>query len=115
MRTEVLEVIRPDYIRTAHAKGLEPHVIFFAHALPNALIPLATVLGGSLPTLLSGTAISEYVFSWPGMGRMAIDAVLARDYPVTMGLLLISSILIVAGNLMIDIAYGFIDPRIRFA
>lgn len=113
MRTEVLEVIRQDYIRTAHAKGLKPRIVFFVHALRNALIPLITVLGGSLPALLSGAAISEYVFSWPGMGRMAVDAVFARDYPVTMGLLLISSVLIVAGNLLSDIAYGWVDPRIR--
>jgi peptide/nickel transport system permease protein len=113
MRTEVLEVIRQDYIRTAHAKGLKPRIVFFVHALRNALIPLITVLGGSLPALLSGAAISEYVFSWPGMGRMAVDAVFARDYPVTMGLLLISSVLIVTGNLLSDIAYGWVDPRIR--
>ncbi|MCI0476069.1 MAG: ABC transporter permease [Anaerolineales bacterium] len=113
MRTEMLEVIRQDYIRTAYAKGLKPRVVFFVHALRNALIPLITVLGGSLPALLSGAAISEYVFSWPGMGRMAVDAVFARDYPVTMGLLLVSSVLIVAGNLLSDIAYGWVDPRIR--
>ncbi len=113
VRTEVLEVVRQDYIRTAHAKGLAQRTVFFVHALRNALIPLITVLGGSLPSLLSGAAISEYVFSWPGMGRMAVDAVFARDYPVTMGLLLMSSFLIVLGNLLSDIAYGWIDPRIR--
>ncbi len=112
-RTEVLEVIRQDYVRTAHAKGLPERIVFFVHALRNALIPLVTVLGGSLPALLSGSAISEYVFSWPGIGRMAVDAVYARDYPVTMGLVLISSFLIVVGNLLSDIAYVWVDPRIR--
>ncbi|GAB4514945.1 MAG: oligopeptide ABC transporter permease AppB [Anaerolineae bacterium] len=113
MRTETLEVIRQDYIRTAHAKGLRPRTVWFVHAARNALIPLVTILGPSLGGLLAGAVITERVFSWPGMGRMAIDAVFSRDYPVIMGNLIIASTLVVLGNLLSDILYGVVDPRVR--
>ncbi len=113
MRTETLEVIRQDYIRTAYAKGLVQRTVLFRHALRNALIPLVTVLGGSLAGLFGGALIIENVFSWPGMGRMAYDAVLQRDYPVLMGLLVIGSTLIIIGYLLADIAYAIVDPRIK--
>jgi peptide/nickel transport system permease protein len=113
MRTEMLEVLGQDYVRTARAKGLPERLVVFRHALRNALLPSVTVLGGLLPALLAGAAATEYVFSWPGMGRLAVDAAVSRDYPVVMGLVLIASLLILAGNLLSDILYGIIDPRIR--
>lgn len=113
MRTEVLDVLGLDYVRTARAKGLPESHMLYRHALRNALIPVATVVGGSLPALLAGAATTEYVFSWPGMGRLAVDAAGSRDYPVVMGLVLIAAVLILVGNLLSDILYGLIDPRIQ--
>jgi peptide/nickel transport system permease protein len=113
MRTETLEIIRQDYIRTAYAKGLVPWVVLHRHALRNALIPLVTILGGSLASLFSGALVIESVFSWPGMGRLGYDAVLQRDYPVLMGLTVTSSVLVILGYLLADIAYAIVDPRIR--
>lgn len=113
MRTETLEIIRQDYIRTAYAKGLVPWVVLYRHALRNAFIPLVTILGGSLASLFSGALVIENVFSWPGMGRLGYDAVLQRDYPVLMGLIVISSVLVILGYLLADIAYAIVDPRIR--
>ncbi len=112
-RTEVLEVLGQDYVRTARAKGLPEHLVLYGHAVRNALIPVATVLGGSLPALLAGAATTEYVFSWPGMGRLAVDAAGSRDYPVVMGLVLVAAVLILVGNFLSDILYGLIDPRIQ--
>jgi peptide/nickel transport system permease protein len=113
MRTEVLEILGQDYIRTARAKGLRETVVLYGHALRNALIPVITVLGGSLPGLLAGAATTEFVFSWPGMGRLAVDAAYARDYPVVMGLVLVAAALIIFGNIISDVLYGVVDPRIR--
>jgi peptide/nickel transport system permease protein len=113
MRTEVLEVLGQDYVRTARAKGLAEVWVLYRHALRNALIPIITVLGGSLPALLAGAATTEFVFSWPGMGRLAVDAAFARDYPVVMGLVLVVSALIILGNLLSDVLYGVVDPRIQ--
>lgn len=113
MRTETLEIIRQDYIRTAYAKGLVPRVVLYRHALRNSLIPLVTILGGSLASLFSGALVIESVFSWPGMGRLGYDAVLQHDYPVLMGLTVISSVLVILGYLLADIAYAIVDPRIR--
>jgi peptide/nickel transport system permease protein len=113
MRTEVLEVLGQDYIRTARAKGLREVAVLYGHALRNALIPVITVLGGSLPALLAGAATTEFVFSWPGMGRLAVDAAFARDYPVVMGLVLVAGALIIVGNIISDVLYGMVDPRIR--
>jgi peptide/nickel transport system permease protein len=112
-RTEVLDVLGQDYVRTARAKGLTQLVVLFRHAVRNALIPVVTVLGGSLPTLLAGAATTEYVFSWPGMGRLAVDAAGSRDYPVVMGLVLVAAVLIILGNLLSDLLYGVVDPRIQ--
>jgi len=113
MRTEVLEVIRQDYVRTARAKGLSNRVVYLVHALRNALIPLVTVLGPALAGLLGGAVVTERVFSWPGMGRLAIDAVFQRDYPVVMGNVVIGAVLVVLGYLLSDILYAVVDPRIR--
>jgi peptide/nickel transport system permease protein len=112
-RTEALEVLGQDYIRTARSKGLREGRVLYGHALRNALIPVITVLGGALPGLLAGAATVEFVFSWPGMGRLAVDAAFARDYPVVMGLVLVAAALIMLGNLVSDILYGVADPRIR--
>lgn len=115
MRSEVLEVVSQDYIRTARAKGLREQVVIWRHALRNALIVVITILGGSLATLLSGSVLFENVFSWPGMGRLAIDAAFQRDYPVLMALVMIGAFLVIVGNFIADIAYGLVDPRIRYS
>lgn len=113
MRTETLEVIGQDYIRTARVKGLPESVVISVHALRNALLPLVTALGGLLPGLISGAAVTEIVFTWPGMGRLALESVLLRDYPVVLGLVLIGSVLIVLGQLLSDLLYAVVDPRVR--
>lgn len=113
-RSSMLEVLRQDYIRTARAKGLKERVVIYKHALRNALIPIITLLGLSLPDLFGGAYITEIIFAWPGMGRLGVQAVFQRDYPVIMGTLLISSILIILGNLLADVIYAYVDPRIRY-
>ncbi len=113
IRASMLEVIRQDFIRTARAKGLRERFVIFKHALRNALIPFATLLGLSLPGLIGGALIIERIFSWPGIGRLAFDAAQQRDYPVIMGVVMMSSMLVILGNLAADIAYGFLDPRIK--
>ncbi len=113
MRTETLEVMRQDYIRTARAKGIANSKVYFSHAARNALIPLATIIGPAIGGLLAGAVVTERIFSWPGMGRLALDAVFQRDYPLVMASVIISSVLVVAGNLLSDMLYGIIDPRIR--
>ncbi len=113
-RSSMLEVVRQDYIRTARAKGLHERVVIYKHALRNALIPVITILGLSLPGLFGGAVVVENVFAWPGMGRLAVQAAFTRDYPVTMGVLVIAASMVVLGNLLADLAYGFVDPRIRY-
>jgi peptide/nickel transport system permease protein len=114
VRSEVLDVLGQDYIRTAYAKGLGGRVVFLGHALRNALLPLVTMFGGILTLLLSGSVLFETTFSWPGLGRMVYDAALQRDYPVLMALTVLSSALVIAGNLLADVAYGWADPRVRY-
>jgi peptide/nickel transport system permease protein len=114
MRGSLLEVIRQDYIRTARAKGLPERTVVFKHALMNALIPIITLLGLYLPFLMSGSVITETIFAWPGMGRVTVSAIFARDYPVVMAMNLVAGIMVVAGNLLADILYGVVDPRIRY-
>ena len=113
MRGSMLNVIRQDYIRTARAKGLPEGVVIYKHALRNALLPVVTMLGLSVPSLIGGSVIFETVFGIPGMGRLFFDGVMARDYPVIMGSLVIGAVLTLLGNLLADLAYGWIDPRIR--
>ncbi len=113
-RTSMLEVIRQDYIRTARAKGLSEFQVIFKHALPNALIPIVTLMGLSLPGIIGGSFIIETLFSWPGMGRLGFEAVLAHDYPLLMGIGVISGFLTLFGNLLADITYAWLDPRIRY-
>lgn len=112
-RSALLEVLRADYIRTARAKGFSEGVIWFRHALRNAALPLATVLGLELALLLTGAVIVETVFAWPGIGRLAVDAVSTRDYPVVQSAVLLISFIFVAVNLVVDLSYFILDPRVR--
>jgi peptide/nickel transport system permease protein len=112
VRSSMLDVIRQDYLRTARAKGLTEQMVIIGHALRNALIPVATLMGLSLPGLVSGALITETIFGWPGMGRLAFHAATKRDYPIIMGVLVISTIMVLLGNLLADVAYTYLDPRI---
>ena len=112
-RSAVLEVIRQDYIRTARAKGLDERTVVGKHALRNALIPVITLLGLSLPFLVSGAVITETIFAWPGMGQQVINAIPNRDIQVVTGFTLVASVMVVAGNLLSDILYAVVDPRVR--
>lgn len=114
MRTSMLEVIRQDYVRTARAKGLSERVVIYKHALRNALIPLVTILGLSLPGLFSGALITETVFNWPGIGPVILNAVQNRDYPLLMGINMFLAFMTMMGNLLADITYAWVDPRIRY-
>jgi len=113
-RASMLDVLSQDYIRTAVAKGAPPRVILFTHALKNASIPIVTVIGLGLTALIGGSVITESVFSIPGIGRLTLDAILHRDYPVIQGIVLLFSASYVVVNLLIDVAYTFLDPRIRY-
>jgi peptide/nickel transport system permease protein len=114
-RSSMLDVIRQDYVRTARAAGLSEWSVTFRHALRNALLPLITMLGLMIPRLFAGVVIIEQIFQWPGMGRLAIEAILSRDYPVLMGLTLSSAVAVLLGNLLADILYAMADPRIRLS
>jgi peptide/nickel transport system permease protein len=113
MRSSMLETIRTDYITTARAKGLSESTVVYKHALRNALLPIITILGLSIPGLIGGSVIFEQIFGIPGMGQLSFQSIMTRDYPVVMALLLISSVLTLIGNLIADISYAFVDPRIR--
>jgi peptide/nickel transport system permease protein len=113
MRSSMLDVINQDYIRTARAKGLPEWRIVTLHALRNALLPMITVAGLQFPTLLGGALVTETVFTWPGMGRLFLDSIGYRDYPVVMGILMFSASMVLIGSLLADILYAVIDPRIR--
>lgn len=113
MRSSMLEVINQDYIRTARAKGLPERVILWHHTMRNAVLPMITIAGLQLPTLLSGALVTETVFTWPGMGRLFLDSIGYRDYPVVMGILMFSAIMVLVGNLLADMFYAVADPRIR--
>lgn len=112
-RASMLEVLQSDYVRTARAKGLSERVVVYKHALRNAVIPVITVAGLQFGSLLSGALIVETVFNWPGLGRLAFDAVLRRDAPVLLGVLMASAVLVIIANLLTDFTYRLIDPRIR--
>ena len=113
MRSNMLEVIRQDYITTARAKGLPERTVIYKHALRNALLPIITILGLSVPSLIGGSVIFENIFSIPGMGQLFYGAVMMRDYPVVMGILTIGAVLTLMGNLLADVGYSLADPRIR--
>lgn len=113
-RSSMIEALAQDYVRTAKAKGLTFRPVVLRHALRNALIPIATIIGTYIPNLLAGAVFIETIFAWPGMGRLFVDSVNARDYPVVMGLTLTLAIIILTANLLTDITYAMIDPRIRY-
>ena len=112
-RASMLEVIGSDYIRTARAKGLPERKVVYKHALRNAVLPVVTVAGIQLGHILAGAILVETVFSWPGMGRLMFEGILRRDYPLIMGILIFSSVMVIIANLLTDILYGVLDPRIR--
>jgi peptide/nickel transport system permease protein len=113
MRMEVLEVLGQDYVRTAYSKGLSRRRVLWGHTLRNAFIPVATLLGPALGSLLSGAVIIEQVFGWPGMGRLVVNAVFQRDYPLVMGSVVMGAVLFIIGLLISDLLYTLLDPRIR--
>jgi len=115
MRSNMLEVIRQDYITTARAKGLPERIVIYKHALRNAMLPVITLLGLSVPGLIGGSVIFETIFSIPGMGQLFYMSVMARDYPVVMGILVIGAVLTLIGNLLADVSYALADPRIRIS
>jgi peptide/nickel transport system permease protein len=112
-RASMLEILGSDYVRTARAKGLSEWVITFKHALRNALMPVVTIAGLQFGNLISGAVLVETVFSWPGLGTLALDAILGRDYPTLLGVLTFSSLMVIAANLLTDMSYRWIDPRLR--
>lgn len=113
-RSSMLEVLNQDFIRTADSKGLSKPKVYLKHALRNALIPVITIFGLSIPFLFGGAYITEHIFNWPGMGSLGIQSIVAREYPVIMALNLFTSILVMSGNLLADVMYAWADPRIRY-
>jgi len=113
-RSTVLEVLREDYVRTAWAKGLAGRMVVYKHALKNALIPVVTIVGGQLGTLLAGTVVVETIFALPGMGRLTVEAILFRDYPVVQTNVMLVAGVLVTLNLLVDLTYAWLDPRIRY-
>lgn len=115
VRTEMIRVLRQDYVRTAHAKGLAPSIVTLRHVFRNAANPLVTVVGLRFGALLGGAAITETVFAWPGIGRMAIQAVASRDYPLVQGVVLVAAIIFTLIHLIVDVLYAYLDPRARLS
>lgn len=115
VRSSTIESLGQDYVRTARAKGLQEQTVIWGHVLRNALIPFVTVVSIDIPLYLTGAVLTETVFSWPGMGRLFYDALTKRDYPVLMGILILGAVLIIIGNLVADLLYGILDPRIKYA
>lgn len=114
MRGSMLEVLQEDYITTARAKGLKRNQVYYTHALKNSLIPIITVVGMSIPSLVGGAVVTEQVFGWPGIGTLMVQAINAKDYPVIMGITVNISIAVLVANLITDLAYGLVDPRISY-
>ena len=114
MRSNLLEVLHRDFMRTARSKGLAPRQVLVRHAVRNALIPTVTVVGLQLGTLLGGAVVTETVFALPGVGRLAVDAIQARDFPVVQGVVLVVAVAVTGANLLVDLAYGLLDPRISY-
>jgi len=115
MRSAAIEVLHEDYIRTAESKGLGPRVVVTRHVLRNALVPVVSALGALVPRLLGGAVVTEAVFSWPGLGRLALEAAQGRDYPLITGLTVVAAAVAVGTTLLVDLAYTRIDPRVRVA
>jgi len=114
VRSATLEALGMDYVRTARAKGVQERAVLLGHVLRNSLVPFVTVVAIDIPLYLTGAVLVETVYSWPGMGRLFFDSLTKRDYPVLMGVLMLGAVLIVIGNLIADLIYGFLDPRIKF-
>ncbi|MCX7384883.1 MAG: ABC transporter permease, partial [Alphaproteobacteria bacterium] len=114
-RSAFLEVMHQDYMRTAKAKGLHARQRLLAHALPNALKPLIALLGIELPALFSGALVTETIFGWPGMGRLFVDALTMKEYPILMGMIMFTALFVIAGNLIADILIALLDPRVRLS
>lgn len=112
-RASMLEVLSQDYVRTARAKGVSENKVVFKHALRNAMIPIVTIIGLDLPTIVAGAALTETVFNWPGMGRLFVDMAMAREYSVIMAVVMVTATFVVLGNLLADILYAIVDPRVR--
>jgi peptide/nickel transport system permease protein len=115
IRSNMLEVVKQDYVRTARAKGLSETAVIYKHALRNALMPVVTILGLSIPGIIGGSVILESLFAIPGLGQVMWQGVLARDYPLIMGNLVIVAVLTLAGNLIADVSYAFVDPRVKLS
>lgn len=113
-RSSMLEVLRQDYVRTARAKGLHERAVVLKHAFRNALIPIVTVTGLQFGSLLGGAVLTESVFAWPGIGRLMVDSIIARDYPVVQGAVLIVALAFIMINLVVDVLYAYVDPTIRY-
>ena len=114
MRGSMLEVMEEDYIRTARAKGLLEYQVIIHHAIGNALIPLVTTIGMMIPFIIGGAVVTEQIFGWPGLGTLMIQSINARDYPCIMGITVFVTFVVLIGNLVTDIIYGFLDPRISY-
>jgi ABC-type dipeptide/oligopeptide/nickel transport system permease component len=112
IRASMIEVLNQDYIRTARAKGLSQNRVYYIHALRNALLPMLTIVGLQAGAILSGAVVIETIFLWPGVGQLAIQSILAKDYPVVQGVVLLSALSYMLVNLLVDISYGVLDPRI---
>ena len=115
VRSGVLDALAEDYVRTARAKGLPRPLVTSRHVLRNALLPVVTLLGGLLPAVLSGALVTEYVFAWPGVGRLFYEAAVSRDYPIVLAVLTMLSFATILGTLLADVTYGIVDPRVRYA
>lgn len=114
MRSSMVEVLGQDYVRTARAKGVSPRGVVYRHALRNALVPMITVIALDFAGIVSGAVITETIFAWPGIGRLFIESMNGRDYPVLMALMMIGSLALLVSNLIADLAYAVADPRIRY-
>ncbi len=113
-RASMIEALTQDYITWARSKGLSENTIVFRHALRNALLPVVTLVGYNFGFLMAGAVLTESVFGWPGLGRLLVDAIFSRDFPVLTGQLIFVSVMVVMANLATDVAYGILDPRIRY-
>jgi len=115
VRSGVLDALAEDYVRTAHAKGLPGFLVTNRHVLRNALLPVVTLMGGLLPAVLSGALVTEYIFAWPGVGRLFYEAAVSRDYPIALAVLTMLTFATILGTLLADLTYGIVDPRVRYA
>jgi len=114
LRSSMLDVLHEDYVRTARAKGVKDRMVYYKHALRNAILPLVTLIALDLPSLFAGALFVETIFSWPGMGRLFWDAANGRDYPVLLGVVMITAVLIIACNILADLSYGWLDPQVKY-